>query len=190
LVLESQGRADNQGAVIIGINPGRTSGRERNFYLDHNLSYENTVEYWENEGIKTRRYYTWLRSFVDQLGFGGPLLWTELAKCESAPGVQHLPFQTLRTCMGSFLQKELEAIPDTWPLVCAGSESYKAIAFRFLERTIIGIPHPTGAFGHFFRLFDENRLVEDVKARVAGARSGTTRKAIWLSLDLETVGRE
>jgi hypothetical protein len=181
LVLESQGR-ENSGAVVIGINPGRSSATERKFYIDRKLTYESTVEYWEHKGIKTRRYYTWLRSFVDQLGFDGPILWTELAKCEQTPeALGLLPLQTFRTCMTSFLRRELAAIPDTWPLVCAGSEPYKAIAYCFPERTVIGVPHPTGAFGRFHMLFDQDRLLPGVKAKVTSEQAGELKKAIWLS---------
>jgi hypothetical protein len=86
--------------------------------------------------------------------------------------------------MYSFLQRELGVIPDTWPIVAAGKESYKAVAYSFPRRTVIGVPHPTGAFGHFFALFDHDRLLSNVKARVSNEKVGEIRRAVWLSPDL------
>ena len=94
---------------------------------------------------------------VHALELKGPVLWTELVKCQSEPEVKELPVQTLRTCSGEFLRRELERLPENWPLFGVGWEAYKALAYLFSARTVIGVPHPTGSYGHFTALFEERR---------------------------------
>ena len=181
LVLEDQDRHGNRGSVIVGINPGRSKASEREVYRNRGPTYPSTVAYWRKK-IWDHRYYHSLRSLVSQLEFSGPILWTELAKCERAPELSGLlPLQTFRTCVGSYLQRELEPIPDTWPLIAVGTEPFKALAYRFPHRAIIGVPHPTGSYGHFHSLFDDERLRLGVKASVSDLWQGDIKKAVWLS---------
>lgn len=183
LILKTENRGTSKGSAIVGINPGRSSSREREFYVTRGPTYQNTVKYWER-AIRQRRYYRWLGKLVDGLGFHGPILWTELAKCESTPETSGLlPLQTFRTCVGMYLQEELEPIPHTWPLIAIGTEAYKALAYLFPKRAVLGVPHPTGSRGHFARLFDDSqRLLPGTKLQAATLRAEGSGRAAWLSI--------
>jgi len=82
LVLETDERPYGQGCAVVGINPGVSPPRERTWYSTHGTTYDDVVGYWtHNVGYK-HRYYVQLRNLANHLGLPGPLLWTELAKCE------------------------------------------------------------------------------------------------------------
>lgn len=181
LILEIDGRIQSRGAVIVGINPGHSKPHERNYYVKNGQSYDRVIEYW-NAYIRKRKYYSSLRSFVDQLGFRGPILWTELVKCENMRGVRSPPLQTFRICTKTYLRRELGLIPDNWPLIAVGGEVYKALAYRFPSRIVVGIPHPTGSYGYFSRLFDKNgELFRTFKLPFKELWDGKNGKAIWFN---------
>lgn len=183
LILESEGRAEGRGSVIVGINPGRSKPHERDFYRRNGQTYEQEVRYWQ-QYIARHPYYRRLRHFADELGFKGAILWTELVKCENESAESGLPpLQTFRTCTETYLRKELEAVPDDWALIAVGAEPYKALAYLFPSRTVIGVPHPTGSRGQFAGLFaGDKRLLSEVKAQTEDISDGARREAVWLSL--------
>src|SRR5437868_6248857 len=82
LILETAGRAEGKGSIIVGINPGRSKQHERDLYRRNGQTYEQEVSYWQKH-IAQHRYYKRLRHFADELGFKGAILWTELVKCEN-----------------------------------------------------------------------------------------------------------
>lgn len=152
LIVE-RGSAPGRGALVSGINPARSNERERAFYRKHGATYEAVVEFWHDK-IAPIAYYERLRNFLHGVGVSGPVVWTDLAKCENAPDQQGLlPLQTLRTCTGRYLIKELAALPKDWPLIAVGAEAYKALSYLEPRRTVLGIPHPTGSHGHFSYMF-------------------------------------
>ncbi len=180
LVLETSGRPSSAGSAIVGINPGRATQKERDFYLARGGSYDAVVEWFKIVGVR-HRYYTGLRKLVDQIGLSGPILWSELAKCENAPlATGLLPLQTLRRCSGLYLQRELAAIPPSWPIFAVGGEAFRALAYLHPERIVIGAPHPTGAYGHFARLFDAGSLKAAVRAQFEEAVSSSLPDVVWL----------
>ena len=184
LILETGGREANKGSVIVGINPGRSKPHEQEFYCSNGQTYEQVIAYWQEYIGYHHRYYAKLRALVTELGFNGPILWTELVKCENTSAVSGLPpLQTFRTCTQTYLQKELQAVPSDWPLIAVGNESYKALAYIFASRTVIGVPHPTGSYGHFDNLFDtKDRLLPKVKILTRDIVSGEGGKAVWLTV--------
>jgi hypothetical protein len=138
--------ADERGVVIVGLNPGRASEKERRYYIENGPSYETFVKILEDlPGSGNHPYNRRLRENVIGWGLTGPILWSELAKCQSKPDVTRLPLQTFRTCVGKFLNREMELVPHDWPIIAAGREAFKAISYLFSQRAVIGIPHPTGA---------------------------------------------
>ncbi len=147
LILES--RPGSGGCAVVGINPGRAKRAEVAYYKKEGGTYDATVRYWQQQ-ITLRPYYERLRKLTGSFGLNGPILWTELAKCENAHGTKFPPLQTLRACTGRFLTKELEAIPRKWPLIAIGKEAYRALAYLYPSRSVIGVPHPTGAYGDQF----------------------------------------
>lgn len=187
LILEAEGRAEGKGSVIVGINPGRSKAHEREFYRLNGQTYEQEIRYWQ-KFIARHPYYRRLRNFADEMGFNGPILWTELVKCENASAESGLPpLQTFRTCTETYLQRELQAVPRDWALIAVGTESYKALAYMFASRVVIGVPHPTGSRGQFARLFDQDkRLLPGVKAQTKNISNGGRGEAVWLSVKQAT----
>jgi hypothetical protein len=174
LVLEE--RSGGGGCAVVGINPGRASERERAFYVERGCSYESVVEFWREVNGYSHPYYARLRKLIDALGIAGPILWTELAKCENAPGTAGLPpLQTLRRCAGLYLSREIALLAADAPLLGVGAEAFKACAYLYPDRTVIGVPHPTGSRGHFSRLFANGVIVPGVREQYAGAAG-----AVWL----------
>ncbi len=160
LIYEEDGRNDPakgaKGVVIVGINPGRSRKSEREYYKNRKDKYESIVEYW-NEEIGNRPYYTRCRAFVDSIGLSGPILWTELVKCESQRDVK-LSVQTIRDSINRYLFKELEIIPKDWPLIGVGNQAFEILSYRFPDRMVVGIPHAAGSYGQFNKLFSSNRI--------------------------------
>jgi hypothetical protein len=187
LFLDADDRQGARGAAVVGLNPGATTTTERAHYLTHRCSYQSVMNWFFEAGLSHRygrnhRYYKRLRKLVDALGLNGPILWTELVKCETDPNFNGPPLQTFRTCTGEFLQRELGQLPDGWPLFGVGREAYKWLAYQFTKRTVIGVPHPTGSYGQFcgpFGLFENDSLCEAVASEVRTALSGKGQ-ALWL----------
>src|SRR3989338_2121986 len=156
LIYEDENRnLSRRGSVIVGINPGQSNEPEREFYKKTGASYPATITYWDDR-IKKLRYYVHGRAFVDALKLRGPILWTELVKCESQPGIRELSVQTIRDSINRYLFKELEAIPGDWLLIAVGGEAFKILSYHFPDRIVIGIPHITSARGQFHKLFSKN----------------------------------
>src|SRR5688572_2709263 len=128
LILERQ-QAKGKGCLVVGINPGRSPRVEREHYIHTGASYESGKQYWLGHVGKIP-YYTRLRRFIDQIGLHGPIVWSDLAKCENAPSSKGLlPLQTLRQCAGRFLHREISLLRPSWPLIGVGTEAYKALGY-------------------------------------------------------------
>lgn len=168
-----------RGAVVIGLNPGKSAEREQRHYRDAGSSYESVLAWWSHAGSQ-HKYYKRLRRFLDAIGFDGPILWTELVKCESERGLR-LPVQTLRMCTGEYLQSEVDAVPDDWTLFAIGRVAFTATAYRFPRRTVLGVPHPTGSYGHFDRMLAMTMIVH-----LCVEQAGASRTAEWLPDGLAT----
>lgn len=182
LVLETDGRTNRRGSVVVGMNPGRAPAHERAWHKSQGTTYDDVVGYWNRYVGFKHRYYIRLRNLANQLGLSGPLLWTELAKCENAVGVRTPPLQTFRLCTSEFLNAELRLSPEDWPLIGVGGEAYKALAYLYPNRAVIGVPHPTGSWGHFDRLFDGGTMLAQVKVVAGSVWSERTPKTVWLSV--------
>ena len=121
----------------------------------------------------------------------------KLGKCENAPNINtaDIPVQTFRTCVCTYLQKELLACTDGWQLIAVGKDTFGAIAFLYPTPSVIGVPHPRAA-GDFAVLFEKTKrelidrhLRSNVRAQAED--SVAHRKAIWLKVhdsqpDVET----
>jgi hypothetical protein len=139
LILE---RVEAEGSFLaIGLNPGRSSAGEREFYVRLGCSYESVKQYWRAQAPKIQ-YYVKARRVIAGLGLTGPILWSDLAKCENSPDAKVPPLQTLRRCAGRFLFRELQVAPADWPIVALGWEAYRALAYLVPKRAVIGVPHP------------------------------------------------
>lgn len=167
---------DSNGVVFVGINPGKTKNNEDQFYINNGVNYESLVTYW-NKRIKKVSYYQRLKNLATQLGFDGPILWTELVKCENSSG-NLPPLQTFRTCTNKYLRRELLSIPEEWFIFAIGRETYTALSYLYPERTIIGVPHPTNSRGNFRWLFDKDSIL---KSNIKEEFSNVEGKTLWLA---------
>ncbi len=186
LIFEKE-RIGSKGCVIIGINPGGSSEKEEIFFKNK-LSYDATVKYW-NDSVGKTPYYCRLRELVYKTDFTGPILWTELVKCENAKD-SIIPLQTFRTCTNKYLCKEIELIPKDWTLVAVGREAHKALSYLFPDRSVLGIPHPTSSRGYFSWLYkdkentiskeDVQNFKEDVQKQIKDFLNSKIPIEIWL----------
>lgn len=178
-------RAQQQGCVVVGINPGESTKKERDYFRQSGCSYKEVWGHFLNDFVRKKNtYYKRLREFVTEIGLAGPILWSDVAKCEKAPDTKEVPLQTLRTCASYFLRRELEAAPGDWPVIGVGKDAYKALAYLAPTRAVLGIPHPTGSRGHFAGLSRNGRLREEV---IAQAHRVLAKKSVsWLPEVLKT----
>jgi hypothetical protein len=179
LVLED--RDDTQtGCVVVGLNPGQAKPDERNYLRAAVCKYEAYAEFWRKNLRDEYIYYTRLRQLVARIGLKGPLLWTELVKCQSAE-VQGAngearkpppPVGTVRTCVSNYLGKELEAVPAGWPIIAVGRAAFGIVPYLFATRAVIGVPHAAGAWGRAFeeatRKASINRMKEVIRTSGSG----------------------
>ncbi len=165
LYLERDGRdCDERGVIIVGVNPGWAKGpkgdRERNRYIEiqklpSGKWYGAMVSYWEKHVKDSNPYYTDMRNVLEQLNCKGPILWTELVKCQNGENVKNcdIPLQTYRACIKEYLQKEVKHAREYLPIIIAvGREAYKFVAILFPDRKVLGIPHPKSR-GPFVGMF-------------------------------------
>ncbi len=123
--------------------------------------------YWVKSLAHNHRYYSYLREFLDAADHRGPILWTELVKCESAVDVKQLSVQTIRDSIDRYLIREIACVPETWPLIGVGVKAFEILAFRFPRRLVIGVPHPTGSYGQFHKLMPGGTLDKTAKEQLA-----------------------
>jgi len=148
LVLEK--REGKCSCIVIGLNPGKCNATEREFYLENGINFDSILSYFDGH-LKNLRYFTKTRDLITFLGFGGDILWTELVKCECLGQNGIIPVQTLRVCIDNYLRKEIDSFntPTIFPL---GNNAFDFCSLRFPNHFIVGLPHPTGSYGHFDRL--------------------------------------
>jgi len=153
------------GSVIVGLNPGQSKKDEREYFKkafkEHRLKYQTHVDFW-NGKYRNWKYHNRLRSVSDRLGLKGPILWTELVKCESKKQGQ-LRVQTVRDDIHKYLLKEISCIPESWPLIAAGDKAYEILSYSFPNRLVVGVPHPTGTRGNHWTNHINIRKIKKLK---------------------------
>ncbi|MFC0878039.1 uracil-DNA glycosylase family protein [Saccharicrinis sp. FJH2] len=158
----------SKGCVIIGINPGQSGKEESKYYLQNNNSYYSQVELWKSHVDKVN-YYKFLTDFINTIGLKGPILWTELVKCQTKMGFPMPPLQTFRNCTYQYLSKELTVVPEDWPLIAIGREAHKALSYLYPTKSVLGVPHPTSSRGQFANLFVDagrSEFVDEIQMQV------------------------
>lgn len=203
LFLDTEERTGEKGAIVVGINPGSSEkpkkGKNERYYYKSAWKENPTAkilwEKWkwafqhektkgEMRSIKSHPYHKKIIDMLNLLDYKGPILWTELVKCECLEGkhFNDIPVQTKRECIHRFLKKEIETCPKNYTLFTVGNMAFEFCSLRFPERLVIGIPHPTGSYGHFPKLY--NQIKEDKKKgqdAINKAFSGDVKEAIKLS---------
>jgi hypothetical protein len=165
--------------LAVGLNPGTSSARERALYLGSEIAYDRVKVY--RTSIGKIPYLVRSLSVIDQLGLSGPIIWSNLAKCENEDGRKGLPpLQTLRHCARRFLFREITATPYDWGVLGIGWEAYRALAYLVPDRAVIGIPHPTGGYRDFRKILQKGQLRKEVKDRALRALRSPEPGAVWL----------
>jgi hypothetical protein len=136
------------GIIIAGLNPGRAIPSEKAFYRRTGGDYASTVWYLV-DSASLIPYYKKTESFARNLGFSGPIHWTELAKCELSRTYKAVPTEMVENCVRAHLSKELAALPD-WPVLAVGKTAFHTTAVICANRPVFGVPHTTGAWGGAF----------------------------------------
>lgn len=149
-------RENSPGAIVIGINPGKCGDYEKEFYLKNGCNYDSLLKTW-NKKIKDVAYYKKGRKLVMELGFTGDILWSDLAKCECSGKNGDVPIQTLRVCIDKYLEKEIKILPKNFTIIAFGNVAFNFCSLRFPDRFVLGLPHPTGAWGKY------NNLLSNIK---------------------------
>jgi hypothetical protein len=172
--------ANGRGCFAIGLNPGRSKPNERAFFRQAEVTFARVNEY--RRSIDDIPYVKRARTVIDLLGLRGPIIWSNLAKCENAEGQDDLPpVQTMRHCSGRFLRRELEVAPRDWAVLAIGRDAFLALAYLVPKRAVIGIPHTTGAFQAFRAMFDENgQFRREIGDRASAALTSAEPGAVWL----------
>jgi len=166
LVYEEAKKRSARGVVIVGMNPGPAS-REEKAFLKKNPTYQRFVEYFK-ERIATRAYYEELRKFALLLGLDGPILWTELVKCQSKK-LGHLSRNSIRYDINKYLLRELECVPKHWPVIGVGDRAFSILSYIVPNRIVIGVPHVKARGGYFYKLFSDHNKIRLGRARLLSA---------------------
>ena len=175
-----------RGSVIVGLNPGSMAGkrfnRERkeiklcrekgifNYRAVDDFSKRRFM--FDGDDRKAHAYYRRLRDLANQLNLHGPILWTEIVKCESKERGK-LSIKTIRDDINRYLFREVRMAPKNWPLIGVGDEAYRILSYYFHDRLVIGVPHVTGDRSNSFsRLFqgrkDHRSLKKEIKKKISG----------------------
>lgn len=184
---EGTGRLDN-GTVVVGLNPGKMKkaealkvnalldalGRRRDeLTADDWRTYTDAYYAWMRATVaSTVPYYTMLRLLVRAAGRTGPIVWTEIIKCqtrtqevngnrERRKGLYRDHHSTVKRCTSGFLMKELDVVPKDWPILAAGADAFDWLSTSVVGRTVVGVPHPSGAAYQFLSLFAPVNLNAD-----------------------------
>ncbi|WP_230371289.1 uracil-DNA glycosylase family protein [Paludibacterium denitrificans] len=175
------------GVIVVGLNPGESGTKERyhyrHYFKHHGRNYQ-SVTNWHKKSINTYKYHSRLRKLIQQLNRTN-ILWTEIAKCENRNKKNNPCVETLHFCSGIYLKNEIDGLlslsnhNNKWLILGIGRDAWKALAFLYPREAVIGIPHPTGSWGYYSKLFSHNgQLLRKHFNSITAAI--TTKHAIWL----------
>ncbi|MFH1226443.1 MAG: hypothetical protein V1701_00895 [Planctomycetota bacterium] len=151
-----------KGCVIVGINPGRI-GKSKKGDSERKAGREGNYKVWldwfrkrfnPDKNDYKGKYYGPLARMVRKLGLKGPILWTELVKCQNASDKKPT-VQTFRVCIKKYLLKEIELTPKSWPIIAVSKKAFDILPYLFPSRIVIGVPHPA-SYGYFKKVLDKN----------------------------------
>ena len=187
LILEDDGRTAGAGAVVCGLNPGKSNKQQQKYYVDQGASYDSVVNLWYEE-THDCPYYRKLRALVKALNLAGPILWTDTVKCQKGDDTKtfsHSDFSsTVRRCIANYLHHELEACPRDWIAIGVGRDAFATLSLVCPKRFVLGVPHPTGLYAaktNFDGLFDKDKLRPKFMKQFQDARDKEPTGALWLT---------
>lgn len=172
--------SEASGVVVVGLNPSRAIPSEIAFYEQRGLTYDATCRYLQ-QSMESIKYYARVKALLTRIGLKGSILWTEIAKCELLPNAAEVSLDMQRNCTRAYLSSELKACPE-WPVIATGRTAFKAAALLATDRAVIGVPHPTGAWGKSFDVATGNTEGGLSKRQRESIDATLKRKgALWLS---------
>jgi len=180
LHIESHKSEKENGCLVVGINPDRSSDSERQYYLKNGITYHGINDFWNKNKCKND-YYKDVRNFLNCAGYTGVTLWTGIIKCENGIDKHWTSLQTARQCALGFLSRELEIVPEYWPIIAIGRETHKALSYLYPFKSVLGVPHPVSrAFENLFVNGLREQLKPDIQLHLDKFKQefGTT---LWLS---------
>ncbi|GMA64212.1 hypothetical protein NZD89_02505 [Alicyclobacillus fastidiosus] len=152
LYFEHENRNSNSpGIVVIGMNPGWSDVDEQDDYKkwlsQKALSYKNLLNRFESEGFgEVGKFYPPIRTILKHLQLDGPILWTEVAKCESQKRDEKtkvpLKRRTTSICSRLYLSREIQVIPEDWLFLAVGLDAYETVLPLSPRNPLIGCYHP------------------------------------------------
>ena len=183
--LLSRAASEMPGLLIVGMNPGRAEPREVEQLRLHETHAAWNAWAQQQHLSGDNRYVDRLQRLVAALDVKGPVVWSNVAKCETTENARGVPLDTLRVCASRFLALELAAVPADWQIIAAGRDAFVALSYLAVHRSILGVPHPTGAYPAYRRLFDPTWRL---RSHIADDARGATRSAAarWLSAPLDS----
>lgn len=149
--LIQESRKGKKSCIVVGLNPGKCSDSERQYYLTKGIKFSSISGYFFETSLNQRPYFKRTRDLITFLGFDGKILWTDLAKCECLGKNGKVPIQTLRVCIDKFLRKEIEFFSCS-TIFALGNDAFIFCALSFPNHFIVGLPHPSGSYGNFINL--------------------------------------
>jgi len=79
----------------------------------------------------------------------------------------------MRMCINRYLKRELNAVKETVgtevPIIALGNITYQVLCLLFPDFFVVGVPHPTGSYGHFSKL-TKNKNVILAKQKIREAK--------------------
>ena len=162
-------RTGNQKVIVVGLNPGKCRKKEQDYYLDNGISFQSIQNHFFGSNLHRRPYFARIRNLIDFLDFHGDILWTDLAKCQCAGKNGVLSIQTLRVCIDRFLRREVDLF-NADIMFTLGNRAFDFCALSFPKHFVIGLPHPTGSYGNFFKLTKRIDLFPDLYRAELGKR--------------------
>ena len=171
LYYEEKGRK-GAGVIIVGLNPSKAKPLESSYFKDKShRNYAGAVRFWEKEREDCKSYYGPLRDLADKIGLTGPILWTELVKCQAIKNGK-ISVDTIRYSISNYLCREVALFPKGTPIIAVGKRAFELLAYVYPDRKIIGVPHPSRGnprSNHVYRKgkFVSKGLEERIKKQLA-----------------------
>ncbi|MBK8006032.1 MAG: hypothetical protein IPK12_19495 [Gemmatimonadetes bacterium] len=83
--------------------------------------------------------------------------------------------------MGRYLNLEIAQAPRSWPLLALGRVAYSVLVYAYMDRAVIGIPHPSGAGPAFHLLFKGKKLRPRILRRLQEALAVSAFNVVWIT---------
>ena len=188
LVIEN--RNGKEQCIIVGESPGQISNprykvskiekewHKKEFEKNGKISYKSYKKCWEKH-VKPAPYYKRLRNIVNQLGFAGSILWTDLIKCEKN---KKTPDKTFQECIENYLEKELKWFPNLI-IVAAGKDAFNKLKDIPTQKQIMGVYHPSQQnIRRFKTMFINGNIKGELREEIKLAWENNKNKniPIWL----------